>query len=113
VSVDRGHYESAVSFSHVIGNNVTLPCIVNNRSNVKWLNIDFHKAQQFKVYGEGQVKNKYKGKISVDTDCATGNCSLILINAQTTDSGWYVCVSERNHQVTSKRVITLIVASEY
>jgi hypothetical protein len=92
---------------------VTLPCTVNDSSNVNWLYIDFHTAQQFKVYGEGQVKNKYKERISLDTDCATGNCSLILTNAQTTDSGWYVCVSERNHQVTSKRVITLIVTSEY
>jgi hypothetical protein len=99
--------------SHVIDNNVTLPCSADDPSKVNWLYIDFHTAQQFKVYGEGQVKNKFKERISIDTNCATGNCSLILINAQTNDSGWYICVSKTGHNVTSKRIVTLNVTSEY
>jgi hypothetical protein len=113
VSTSRGQYESAVSLSAVIGNNVTLPCDAGDRDSVSWLYVDFHTAQQFKVYGGGQVKNNYREKIVLVTNCTTGNCSLILINAQTNDSGWYICVSERDDVITGKRVVTLNVASEY
>jgi hypothetical protein len=99
--------------SHVIGNNVTLPCAANDCSRVNWLYIDLQTARQFKVYGGGQVKNKYKERITLDTGRATDSCSLILTNAQTSDSGWYVCVGETDGTVTSKRIVTLIVSSEY
>jgi hypothetical protein len=113
VSIDRGHYESAVNVLDVTGNNVTLSCTVTDRDNVNWLYIDFHTAHQFKVYGGGQVTNSYKRKIMPVTDCTTGNCSLILLDVHTGDSGWYVCVSERDLTVVSKHIVTLIVTSEY
>jgi hypothetical protein len=112
-TVSCDHYDSAVALSHLTGNNIILPCAIGDNDDVSWLYIDFDTGQQLNIYGGGRVKKSYKERIIPATDCATGNCSLKLLNAQTNDSGWYVCVNERNEVITSKHVVTLIMTSEY
>ena len=112
VNIDRGHYESAVNVSEIVSSNVTLPCTISGDVSISWLYIHSDTGQQIKISGNGPIRKKYEGKFSAVTDSATGNYSLILFNAQTNDSGWYVCISESGRNITCKHIINLIVSGE-
>jgi hypothetical protein len=100
-----------------VNSSVTLPCNITRGDSVSWLYIRTDTAQQFKVYGGDQVTDKFTGKIRDATDRANGNYSLLLVDAQTEDSGWYVCTSEivaskTNRTIASKHIIGLNVSGK-
>jgi hypothetical protein len=118
VSTNSGYYDSVVMLNASTGSNVALSCTVTRGDSVSWLYIRMNTTQQSKVYGDRQVLNRFAGKIIDATDRANGNYSLILSDAQTEDSGWYVCISETvtsrtERNVASKVIIGVNVSSKF
>jgi Immunoglobulin V-set domain len=93
--------------------NASIPCVTSENDTVSWLHINFETAEQFAIYRHGHVVHSLKDKFKAVAGHASGNHSLVLINAQKDDSGWYVCVVENGKKISSSRIITLNVSGEY
>jgi Immunoglobulin V-set domain len=90
-----------------VGSDVSIPCSVTGSGTVSWLFIMFSSARQFVIYRNDHVVDEFKDKFKAVTGRPSGNHSLTLVNAQSTDSGWYVCVVENGSNISRNIVITL------
>jgi Immunoglobulin V-set domain len=96
---------AASSLSVDVGTDTLLPCNSNIGGTVSWLYIRFDTAEQSKICIDGSVVSPYKDKFHAMMDRASGNFSLVLLNAQTSDSGWYVCVVHSGRWVSDQHVL--------
>lgn len=90
-----------------VGRSLHMSCIVDSDNRVSWLHVRYDSADQSKIYENGLVVDQYKQKFQAVPNHVGGNYSLTLLNAQTNDSGWYMCVVVDGGSILDNRVSAL------
>jgi hypothetical protein len=88
-------------------------CHAGDDDAVRWLYVQSGTAQQLKVYADGLILDGYKEKLIAASDRTTaGDSSVVLLNPQKNDTGWYVCVTESGGRISKKIVVAVYVSGQ-
>ena len=107
VDVSRFQDREMQRLSHVVGDNVTLPCQLSLTGLQRWLYTPQDKSRQYVMTSGSHVQLNNSRVMTLHDSQTSQEYGLTMHNVQLNETGWYICVGDGDSTIVLPFFLTV------